>query len=146
MTFDSAGGAATTSSKNVVYGQKYGELPSTNRTGYTFTGWFTEKDAGKGEKVMEDDTVAKGFDHTLYAHWIINNYTLTFDFGNGTVTEIIYKYNDTINYPIVSEREGFVFNGWDKTIKRMPAGNTVITALWLENPLDSWRLCLAKRT
>ena len=41
------GGAATTLSKNVVYGQKYGELPSATRTGHTFAGWFTEREEGK---------------------------------------------------------------------------------------------------
>ena len=67
VAFDPAGGVATASSKSVVYGQKYGQLPIATKTGYTFTGWFTEKEAGKGEKVTENDTVKKGFDHTLYA-------------------------------------------------------------------------------
>ena len=51
LTFDPTGGVATTTSKNVVYGQKYGELPEpSNRTGHTFTGWFTEKEEGKEVK------------------------------------------------------------------------------------------------
>ena len=42
-TFDPTGGVTATSSKNVVYGQKYSELPDATRTGHTFDGWFTER-------------------------------------------------------------------------------------------------------
>ena len=133
LTFDSTGGAATTSSKSIVYGQKYGELPSATKTGYTFTGWFTEKEEGKGEKITENDTVAKASDHTLYAHWTVNNYTLTFDFGNGTVVNETLKYNETITYPENLTREGFVFNGWNPKPERMPANDTTVVAQWIGN-------------
>ena len=133
MTFDSTGGVATTSSKSVVYGQKYGELPNATRTGYTFAGWFTEENEGKGEKVTEDDTVAKGFDHTLYAQWVINNYTITFDFGNGTFVNKTLKYNETIVYPTNLTSEECVFNGWKPKPERMLANDTTVIAQWIEN-------------
>ena len=93
-------GNGTTVIKSVVYGQKYGELPNASRSGYTFNGWFTEKVEGTGEEVTENDNVKNTFDHTLYAQWTINNYTITFDFGNGTVVNATLKYNETINYPV----------------------------------------------
>ena len=38
VTFDPAGGVTATSSKSIVYGQKYGDLPNATRAGYTFAG------------------------------------------------------------------------------------------------------------
>ena len=131
VTFDPAGGVTATSSKSVVYGQKYGTLPDATKTGYTFVGWFTEKEEGKGEKVTENDTVKNIFDHTLYAHWTINSYyTIIFDFGNGTVVSTTLKYDDTINYPENPTREGYAFNGWDPKPERMPANDTTVVAQW----------------
>ena len=56
LIFDPAGGVATTSSKSVVYGQKYGELPNATRTGYTFNGWFTERERRGKEKRLQKMT------------------------------------------------------------------------------------------
>ena len=128
-------GNGTTATKNVVYGQKYGTLPeSASRTGHTFLGWFTEEEAGKGEKVTDDDIMKNIFDFTLYAQWIINNdYTITFDYGNGTVTNKTLKYNETINYPENPTREGCVFNGWVPRPERMTANDTTVVAQWIEN-------------
>ena len=44
-------------------------------------------------------SMANIFGHILYAQWIINNYTLTFDYGNGTVVNVTLTYNETIIYP-----------------------------------------------
>ena len=52
-----------------------------------------------GDKVTNTTNMTRVFDFTLYAQWTINNYTLTFDFGNGTVDSKTLKYNETINYP-----------------------------------------------
>ena len=59
--------------------KKYGELPTVNRTGHSFDGWFTEE----GKEVTENDTVTKASDHTLYAHWTANNYTVTLNVNGG---------------------------------------------------------------
>ena len=72
-------------------------------------------------------------DRTLYAHWTINNYTITFDYGNGTVVNKTLKYNDTIVYPKNLTREDFVFSGWKPKPERMPANDTTVVAQWIEN-------------
>ena len=78
VIFDFGNGTKTT--KTVTYGESYGTFPSAGeRIGYTFAGWFTEE----GERVIEETTVSIESDHTLYAHWTINNYTLIFVFDNG---------------------------------------------------------------
>ena len=131
ITFDPTGGVATTSKKSVVYGQKYGELPAPQKPGYTSTGWFTE--AFDGERITAEDTVSTMSNHTLYAQWVINNYTITFDYVNGTVVNKILKYNETIVYPENPTREGFVFNGWVLKPERMPANDTTVAAQWTIN-------------
>ena len=126
-------GNGTIATKNLVYGQNYGTLPDASKTGYTFAGWFTEKEEGKGEKVTEDDIMKNIFDHTLYAQWTVNNYTMTFDFGNETVVNKTLSYNETIIYPENNTREGFVFNGWNPKPERMPANDTTAVAQWTAN-------------
>ncbi len=54
-------------SKTVTNGETYGTLPVAVRTGYGFSGWYTERVAG--EKVTADTLVALTANQTLYAHW-----------------------------------------------------------------------------
>ena len=72
VSFDVNGGNAlpeSESKKQVTYDSPYGVLPETERVGYTFDGWFTEKDGGK--KVESGDKVVKLTDHALYARWSV---------------------------------------------------------------------------
>ena len=59
----------------------YGELPNATREGHTFLGWFTKKEGGA--HIESGSKVTNFNDHTLYAHWTINRYTLVFVFNNG---------------------------------------------------------------
>ena len=144
VAFDPTRGNATTSSKVVVYGQKYGELPSVTRIGHTFIGWYTEENGGT--EVNSTTVVATPSDSTLYAHWTINNYTITFDFGNGTVVNETLKYNETINYPKNLTREGFVFSGWKPKPERMPANDTTVVAQWIENATEWVEITIKKKS
>ena len=115
LTFDPTGGVVTTSSKSVVYGQKYGELPSASRTGHTFNGWFTE--AIDGEKITAEDTITRGFDNTLYAQWIANNYTVTLNVNGGDAlptNEFIVTYNKPYNCLPNASKTGHIFIGWSQ--------------------------------
>ena len=133
VTFDPNGGNTQSfASKKVLYESEYGDLPAPMMEGYTFDGWFTEE-AG-GEKI-EAGSIATVFDdHTLYAHWSIGNYTLTFIFGNGAEPFVrVLEFNETIPYPAESTREWYSFNGWDNNPTFMPGNDTIITALWTPN-------------
>lgn len=77
VTLDANEGYTTTKSITVAYDGTYADLPEPTRTGYTFDGWYTDKNGG--EKVEKTTTVKILQDQTLYAHWTINTYTLTFD-------------------------------------------------------------------
>ena len=107
-------------------------LLTPTRTGYTFLGWFTERTGG--DKIESGDKVTILSNHTLYAHWSVNKYTLTFIFGNGTEPEVrVLDFNETITYPADPVRAGYSFAGWDKNITNMPADNFTITAQWTAN-------------
>lgn len=67
VSFDSNGGGASPSSKKVTYGSVYGALGTVSRSGYTFVGWFTEKNGGK--EVLADTKYTTASNQTLYAHW-----------------------------------------------------------------------------
>ena len=74
ITFDkNTGDSLSTTSKSVVFDQTYGTLPTPSKTGYTFTGWYT--DAQYGEKVESSTLMDVEGDHTLYAHWTPNTNT-----------------------------------------------------------------------
>lgn len=75
ITFDAQEGTVDPGTKPVTYDSAYGELPTPERMGYTFEGWFTE--ATGGEEVTEETIVATAGDHTLYAQWIAKTYTVT---------------------------------------------------------------------
>ena len=111
----------------------YGVLPNPTRTEATFLGWFTGKT--DGDKIESRDNVTILNNHTLYAHWSINKYTLTFVFGNETEPEVrVLEFNEAIAYPAEPVRAGYSFISWDRNITNMPADNTtIITALWTAN-------------
>ena len=95
--------------------------------GYTFGGW--NKADGTAWDYASDKVTG---DITLYAKWIANTYTITFDTAGGSeVAPITQDYNTQITAPANPTREGYTFVGWDKEIPQtMPAENITITAQW----------------
>lgn len=90
------------------------------KVGHTFDRW------DPNNTVVPDENI------TFTAKYIRNNYTVTFDFGNGTNATYTFGYNDTIVYPNVSKREGYVFGGWDSNATIMEDSNLTIKGLWEE--------------
>lgn len=84
VTFDPNGGTVKTASAILIYGQPYGDLPYPTRKGYSFDGWFTKPEGGnriwKATEILAQNT-----DHTIYAQWTLNNYTITLDSCGGTL-------------------------------------------------------------
>jgi len=79
--FNANGGTCTVASKTVTFEEPYGTLPKPTdevyRDGYTFTGWYT---ASSGGTLVEDNTVVTTFsNHTLYAHWTPNDYSVVLE-------------------------------------------------------------------
>ena len=99
-TFNSNGGSAPrTPTTTKEYGQELGTLPTTERIGYTFDGWWTEQNGGTK---VEPTSKMPAANVTYYAHWIINKYKLTYDY-NVNRTFQTKEYSDT----------GYKIN-WDK--------------------------------
>ena len=69
LTFDANGGQCDMSYKRVPKGGTYGVLPTPLFTGYTFTGWYTQKTGGSK---ISSSTVAGTSDTTVYARWTSN--------------------------------------------------------------------------
>ena len=84
VTFDAVGGFVAPDSKTVANKQAFGELPVPSKSGSLFLGWYTEQDGGE---LREDtDAVSASEDFTLYAHWLQETVTVTFDANGGSVT------------------------------------------------------------
>ena len=69
VTLNPNGGKCKTKTLAVRKDGKYGILPTPTRDDYTFTGWYTKKEDGKGKKVTSTAKVSVTTNHTLYAHW-----------------------------------------------------------------------------
>lgn len=142
VTFDANSGAVTDNSKQVAKttrkvkynGTDNNDVSSLNptRTGYSFVGWYTDKEGGsqvytKEGKCNNDDTYWSNnkwcatSDLTVYAHWKANTYTLTFDANGGLVNdnETTAKCTPTYDKPFFNDVEylnpqktGYTFAGW----------------------------------
>ena len=157
VTFDSTGGSEVIEkTMAVTYGEQLGDMPVPMRTGYFFRGWYDAPVEGKcygnsdGKGTSRYD---KTENCTLYAQWVINRYTITFDtVGGSEIAPITQDYDTAITAPADPTREGYTFMGWDKEIPTtMPAENITITAKWkdIEKPTgeikisgNSWKAFL----
>ncbi len=81
VSFDANGGDTSVASKEVIYGEAYGDMPAPTRTGYTFNGWYTA--ATGGTKIEKTTTVTAAANHTLYAQWTVNAYSVSWNTGTG---------------------------------------------------------------
>ena len=67
VTFDANGGTVDPLTTLVTYDSVYGSLPKPKKSGYEFTGWYTEKNGGT--QLTKDTIVKINENQILYAHW-----------------------------------------------------------------------------
>ena len=81
--------ASAPASIEVKEGKPYGQLPEITevREGYTFGGWYLESDCD-GEEATAETVVASGVSHVLYAKWVGNKVTVSFDLQGGTINGV----------------------------------------------------------
>ena len=91
------------------YGGTYQSLPTPYREGYTFDGWFTAASGGTQVTVGSSTPYQNT---TLYAHWTINNYKLTydneFDFDNFDFVNSTYPKTSGGSTLTVNEKENSI--------------------------------------
>ena len=80
--------------------------PQTTREGYTFEGWYTDKNFT--EKVTFPYEVTRA--QTLYAKWKKNTYTVHFETDGGTAVGDMTV--SVIERPPSTEKKGYTFEGW----------------------------------
>ena len=129
IVFDGNGGTPSENTTTVEHGDTI-TLPDATRIGYTFNGWYTEREGG--EEVNNSTTYTES--KTLYAHYTKNIYTVTVNKGTGisaTTGSGTYSYEDpvTVGYTLSA---GYEFNNWtgDKISQTftMPASNVTMQA------------------
>ena len=135
VTLHTNGG--TINSGNVT-GYTYGTgatLPTADNmtyAGHTFKGWYDNENLTGSPVTAIGDTETGNKEY--WAKWEINQYTITVKPENGKADiTITQDYGTPITAPTLT-REGYQFNGWDKTFPTtMPAGDMTITAQWTLN-------------
>ena len=100
VTYNANGGTVSGTSKSVTYNAKYGTLPTPQRAGYSFLGWYTAKTGGS--KITETTIVKITSNQTIYAQWkqitydlISKNYKCK-NSSSGTTPYIEYTGNCTM--------------------------------------------------
>lgn len=85
VTFNANGGSVSTTSLRAYCGDKLGTLPTPTKTGFTFNGWYTA--ASGGTEITSSTTYSTAKDITVYAHWTVNSYKVSWSTGTGyTIT------------------------------------------------------------
>lgn len=148
VILDANGGEVNQKSIAALSDVEIGELPVPTRTYYTFDGWFTSPDGG--EPVTSASKFARTENLTLYAHWTLNSFVVTFDANGGVCeTESLRAYcGKSLGELPVPTRDYYTFTGWYTTAD----GDTRITgaesydvakdmifyAHWVINPTSDW--------
>ena len=86
VTFDANGGSVSPSGKEVTNGGVYGALPTPDRPGYVFDGWYTAIDGGT--QVTAVNAVMLSGAQTLYAHWRRDAVTYSMANANGETSAV----------------------------------------------------------
>lgn len=92
-----------------------------SKEGYTFSGW------GEVPETMPDENVS------IYATFIINQYSLNYYVDNVLFSSVTYDYG-TIITPIEEPiREGYTFSGWGEIPYTMPANDVSVYGSFAAN-------------
>lgn len=102
VSFDACGGFSALDQTVIMDTQTINPLPTAQRPGYVFLGWFTEAEGG--ERITAD-YVPTG-DTTCYAHWISEEELRQSFMENGSSW---YLYSDGISTMVCIELEGTLY-------------------------------------
>lgn len=106
------------------------DFPVPVKEGHSLSGWYEDFEL---TKKFDPKTQSLTGITDLYAGWDTSSYTVTFDFGNGTIISETFMFEAPIEYPEDVEMEGYEFAGWDCNLTEMPAHDLYVTAIWIIN-------------
>ncbi len=113
VLLNSNGGTAIVT-QEIVSGSKVTEPPSPTKSGFSFTGWYSDSLFTKKWDFAQNKIIG---DTTLWAQWSSGTtlYTVSFNSNGGTLTNSVYiDSGSTVNEPTAPLKEGSVFIGWFK--------------------------------
>lgn len=111
VTLDANGGITPQEVLTVTYLELYGELPVPTRVGYTFIGWWTEAEGG--QQIVSSTVVEIIQNQTLYAHWSVNTYTVSFEtFCNESFAPVRIVFDTPYGSLPRPDKRGYTFVGW----------------------------------
>lgn len=128
------GNGNTNGTMSVTYGGTYSGLADPTWDNYTFTGWYTAQIGG--ERVESGTEVTRTANHTLYARWSRDAYTITFDANGGAeVASRAVYVGEALGALPTTTRAGYTFEGWysgETEIKAdtVPTEAVTYTAKW----------------
>ena len=109
VTLDAKGGTLATNKVKVTYGSTYGNIPTPEKEGYQFIGWYLTN----GTKVESNTKVEISSNHTLNAVYNVKDYIVTFVYNNGSAnTTKTVSYNSTYGVLPTPTKVGMTFKGW----------------------------------
>lgn len=140
IVYDTDGGSDVASRK-VRYGEFITEPETPYKPGYTFEGWYTEKEGEIVQWYFQSEKVTG--DMTLTAHWIPAQITVKFNYDGGTdadgstLESKQVTFGETYGELPVPVKDGSSFEGWEYSGQIITAdtpvqmtGEHVLTALW----------------
>jgi uncharacterized repeat protein (TIGR02543 family) len=134
IILDPQPGSGGTANVTAAYSSALPDITPPTRTGYTFTGYYYTggsveiqyyTGAGKGARPWD---ILSG-PTTLYAGWMPNQYTVTFDATGGTPTPDSRQvtYDSTYGALPVVSRDSYSFDGWYTESGERITAETVVT-------------------
>jgi uncharacterized repeat protein (TIGR02543 family) len=138
VTFETNGGSTISS---MIFNEKSPfTLPNDPiKEGFTFDGWYLDETLNNPFSVEGVLALEPEGTLTIYASWMINQYTITFDSNGGSEIASITDYFDSEISGIENPtKEGYSFQYWylENNINfpsKMPAENITVYAFWKIN-------------
>ena len=109
VTFNPNGGTCAEKSKAVKWGESYGTLPSAEKFGYNFDGWYLGN-----TKITSTSKVTTASSHTLTANYIGKEYKVSLDAQEGfcDTESITVEYGKPFGTLPTVTKAGYTFTGW----------------------------------
>ena len=114
-------------------------LPSVERPGYIFKGWYTSRKFISGTEITNETPIGKNI--TIYAKWEAIDYNLNINLDGGVLTNGYHTGNNGVTYGQeidlgIPTKTGYLFEGWFKDNtefdgKLIIDGNISVIARWI---------------